>query len=580
MSAPPDVSGETSLDPDVIVVGSGAAGMVAALRASDLGLSAILIEKCHLYGGTTALSGGGMWVPLNPSVADENPETAMAYLKEIVGEKANHSVLRAYVDNALRALDFLHEIGAGTAPMVAFADYFSEVQGARFGRGRTPLDFDGKQLGDELFTLRDGYPLMAFGRYSLNARQAFLIGSRQRGWLLEAIGLAAKYWLDIPWRLKTRIDRRLTFGRALIGALRKAMLDRDIPLLLNHRLVKLDTRGDSITGITIERHGERVRMPARAVILAAGGFEQNQQMRELHHRVPTSSQHSLTPPGANEGDAIRAGQAIGAAVAHMEHAWWEPTVRFPLGNSANTLLNGDLFFSRGRPGALCVNRLGRRFCNEAMSYDRFGHAMIADQLATGANLPCWMIFDARFRAKWPAGAIRPAWIMPDRAIPPGWWDNVVYRAHSIRELAAKIALDGETLERTVNTFNRYCADGKDPEFARGDNAYDRGLGDPACAPNPNLGPLLQAPFYALPVELGDIGTKGGLTIDEHARVLDRKGRPLPGLYAAGNTTASIFADTYPGPGATLGAAITMGFVAANHLAASLGRPDSDSGVWQ
>src|SRR5690606_3974878 len=293
-------------------------------------------------------------------------------------------------------------------------------------------------------------------------------------------------------------------------------------------------------GVRVKHNGNEKLITSRAVILATGGFEQNQQLRDEYHPVKTEVVHSLTPAGGNRGDAIRAGQEIGAAVDNMENAWWSPTV--DLLDSSNSRVAGQLFFDRGRPGSICVNRLGRRFCNESISYDRFGYAMIEDHRKTGANLPCWMIFDARYRQTYSISNIPPGWAYPDWRLPKEYWDSILYRAGTLEELARKIEIDPHALAATIRRVNEYAHTGRDMDFGRGDTEFDRFFGDPRNRPNPALGAIDKAPFYAIKLELGDLGTKGGLRVDEHGRVIDQSGGPITGLYATGNTTASLFAD--------------------------------------
>jgi 3-oxosteroid 1-dehydrogenase len=241
-------------------------------------------------------------------------------------------------------------------------------------------------------------------------------------------------------------------------------------------------------------------------------------------------------------------------------------MQLPARDVPNVDVAHQMFFDHRHPHSVCVNRLGFRFVNESCSYDRFGIAMIEDHRKTGANVPCWMIFDATYRAKYTCGGIMPASFMPDRKIPPDWWDNYVYRADTIGELAAKIGIDGTRLCGVIAEMNGYAATGVDLEFGRGRDTYDRYFGDSRVSPNPCMGPIDKPPYYAVRIDLGDLGTKGGVKADEHARVLDRQGHPIPGLYAAGNSSGSAFGNCYPGAGGTLGPALTFAYIAANDIA--------------
>jgi 3-oxosteroid 1-dehydrogenase len=554
---------------DLVIVGSGAGGMVTALRAHDLGLSAVVIEKTHYYGGTSATSGGGTWIPMNDAIAaEDSAETAMTYLRAVTKGEVREELLGAYVEDGQPMTCYLETLGVKSFSVPGYPDYYSELPGIVLGRAMLPYDLDGAILGEEFFRLREHHPfLLAFNRYAMNFVMSAKLSTRQPGWQWIALKMLKDYWLDIPWRLKTRRDRRLTMGRALIGGLRKAMMDRGIPLLLNTSLTGLEKSGSRVMTALCSRHGHPVRIHANeAIILASGGYEHNQEMRDRYMEVPTTIEATLTPKAGNTGDAIRIGQEVGAQLENMDKAWWSPSVRFPSRESPNVVVAYQLFFERGRPGALMVNRLGKRFVDEAVSYDQFGLAMIEDQKKTGANTPCWMIFDAGYRSRHPAAALMPSWVMPDSSLPQEWWDSVIYRASSIPELARKIGVEVQALESTVGAMNRYARTGIDEEFGRGSTRYDQFFGEAGRTPNSCLGALDTPPFYALQVELGDIGTKGGLKIDVDARVLDESDRPIPGLYAIGNTTGSVFGGYYPGAGVTLGQAMIFGYRAANHIA--------------
>jgi 3-oxosteroid 1-dehydrogenase len=553
---------------DVIVVGSGGAGLLAALRAADLGLSVVVVEKSHRYGGTTAASGGALWIPNHGLEGHlDSDAQAMAYLAAVT-QGADGKRLRAYIENGPRLVSYLSEVGIRFQVVASLPDYFSNAPGTVAGRALFPAEIDGSSLGNDYLTMRElPHAFKLFNRYSLDLAESFALSARPFGWQWVAAKMLLKYWLDIPWRLKTRRDRRATMGVALIAGLRRELNRRGVQVLLNTGLEQLDVADGRVVGIRVSSSRQLSYLRAnRAVVLAAGGFEQNQSMRDRWMAVPTNAKWSLTPPGANAGDAIRAGEAIGAATEFMGCAWWAPSMQLPARDVPNVDVTHQMFFDHRHPNSVCVNRLGFRFVNESGSYDRFGMAMIDDHLKTGANVPCWMIFDATYRAKYPCGGIMPASVMPDRRIPPEWWDNYLYRADDIGGLAGKIGIDGARLTTVINEMNDYAATGVDPQFGRGGEAYDRYFGDARVGPNPCMGPIDKPPYYAIRIDLGDLGTKGGLKADEHARVLDRQGDPIPGLYAAGNSSGSAFGNCYPGAGGTLGPALTFAYVAANHIA--------------
>jgi len=301
-------------------------------------------------------------------------------------------------------------------------------------------------------------------------------------------------------------------------------------------------------------------------VLTAGGYEWNQALRDRFFPAPGLTRHSSSPEDANRGEALIAAEKIGATTEHTEEAWYIPTMTLPMPGASNFHEIHQAAFDVGRPWSVCVNRNGVRFVDEACGYDEFGKAMIADQLKTGANMPCWHVFDAKFRRKFSSGGLMPTVHTPERKVPADWWDHYVFRASTLEELAAKIRIPADALAETVRKNNEYAKTGVDPEFGKGMNIYDQFFGDPTVTPNPNIGPIDTAPYYAVPIHAGDLGTKGGLRCDARARVLDEAGNPIAGLYAAGNNSGTPFGDVYPGAGATIGPAMTFGYVAANDIA--------------
>lgn len=564
---------------DVVVIGSGAAGAAAALRAAELGLSVVIVEKAHKFGGTSATSGGVMWIPNHGLDGDkgDSREAALEYLGNVIQSPVNAERLEAYVDNAPEMLRFLKKAGV---PVIAAAwpDYFPDRPGARSDRSVISPTFDGRELGDRRYPLmREQYNrFKLFHRYAMDLTETFALMMRQRGWPLTVAKMILRYWTDFSTRRVSHRDRRFTQGAALMGAVYKQIFARGVELRMETKLeeVDVDTSG-TVTGVTVSNHGRRYQVNARrGVVLAAGGFEWNQELRDRFYPVPGLSRHSSTPEDANRGEALIAAEKIGASVEHTEQGWWIPTMTLPMPRASNFHEIHQAAFDVGRPYSVCVNRNGVRFVDEATGYDSFGQAMVDDHLRTGANMPCWLIFDAKFRNKFSAGGLMPSVHTPDWRVPGDWWDHYIFRADTIEELAARISVPVGPLAETVRKMNDYARTGVDSEFGRGGNIYDQFFGDPTCTPNPNLGPIEKAPFYAVPINNGDLGTKGGLRCDARARVLDGAGNPIPNLYAAGNCSASPFGDCYPGAGGTIGPAMTFGFVAANDIAERTGNQRS------
>jgi 3-oxosteroid 1-dehydrogenase len=558
---------------DVIVVGSGAAGAIAALRAKELGQSVLIVEKAHKFGGTSATSGGVLWIPnhqLTPS--DDSREKALQYLDSLIKSKVQRDRLEAFVDKGPELIRFMKTVGIGVSSAY-WPDYYANAPCARTDRSIICGTFDGTELGDKFTLMREQYTrFKLLNRYAMDLPEFFAISTRGKGYILAFLKILWRFWTDFSTRSLTRRDRRFTSGAALMGQVYKQVFNRGIELRMETRMDELVLADGKVAGIKVDNFGRKYEIRARnGVVLCAGGFEWNQELRERFFPVPGLTRHSSTPEDANRGEALLAAMKIGAATEHTEGCWWIPTMHMPMPKTSNFEEIHQAAFDVGRPHSVCVNRNGVRFVDEACSYDDFGGAMVRDHLATGANAPCWLVFDATFRTKFTAGGFMPTALMPDRAIPPDYWDHYIFRADTIDALAQKIHLPVEVLKKTVANMNEYARTGVDPEFGRGGNAYDQMFGDPQVKPNPCLGPIAVPPYYAVPINIGDLGTKGGLKADAHARVVDGSGRPIPNLYAAGNNSGSPFGNLYPGAGGTIGPAMTFGFIAANHIAEQAGK---------
>lgn len=555
---------------DVVVVGSGAAGAMAALRAADQGLTVLIVEKAHKFGGTSATSGGVMWIPNHQlgSGTDDTPAQTFEYLDSIIGKPVNRKRLEAFVEEAPRMLHFLKDTGV-TVEVAAWPDYYADKPGARSDRSIVCPTFDGRKLGDDRYALmREQYNrFKLFGRYAMDLNETFALMLQTRGWRQVVARMISRYWADRSTRKLSHRDRRFTQGAALMGAVYEQVFRRGVELRLQTGLEELVVdAGGRVTGVEVSNFGRKYTINARhGVVLAAGGFEWNQELRDRFYPAPGLTRHSSTPEDANRGEALIAAEKVGASTEHTEAGWWIPTMILPMAKASNFHEIHQAAFDVGRPWSVVVNRNGVRFVDEACGYDQFGQAMVADHLKTGANCPCWLIFDAKFRAKFSAGGLMPTVHTPEAKVPEDWWDHYVFRANTVEELCRKIGLPVDAVKQTVANINEYSKTGVDPEFGRGMNVYDQMFGDPSVTPNPNLGPIDKAPFYAVPINNGDLGTKGGLRCDDRARVLDGEGNPITGLYAAGNNSGTPFGDVYPGAGATIGPAMTFGYVAANDI---------------
>jgi 3-oxosteroid 1-dehydrogenase len=554
---------------DVVVVGSGNGGLTAALCSYEMGTRDVLvIEKSDLYGGTSSISGGGVWIPGNryarAAGADDSADRARTYLRQLITEEEVPAYqLDAFLENGPKMVDFLHERSRVRYVTLAhYPDYYTNLEGAMEGhRSMEPETFSAHELGDEWRRLRRTHPMMHLaGVIGITQVEAALLIGQQPGWWKIAARLAAAYLADIPWRIRDRYHRRLATGCAGVARLRASLLDRDIPLWLSTPMTGLVDEEGRVLGVEVTRNGEPLRIRARrGVILAAGGFEHNQAMREQYLPRPTDHRWSAGTRD-NTGDAIREGMRLGARMHRLNEAWWCNTISVP-GEEIPRLS----IMEKSYPGSIVVNPAGERFSNESQNYMAFQQETFRKHSEENPCHPAWQVFDARFRASYFVGPLynsrfRPDWAVPKRYEAEGFFA----RADSVRELARKIGVDPEGLARTVSNMNEYARTGVDPELHRGDSAYDRYYGDPRVTPNPCLGPLETAPFYAIRVDPGDFGTQGGMVIDADARVLHEEGHAIEGLYAIGNCSAPTL-PCYPGPGSTLGPAMTFAYQAAKAI---------------
>ena len=547
---------------DFVVVGSGGGAMTAAWKAHSLGSQVLVLEKSEVYGGSTAMSGGAMWIPCNHQIASrgipDSRDDALAYLRAITKGLVDDDRIVAYVDQAPKMLEELCDrTHLAIDSLEKYPDYYAEETGGKPG-GRTvePVPYHGKHLGEHFDLLRPSHPQeLVQGRIGLTAREAHVMiaGTWRMWWLMFKHGLA--YLLDFGRR--GRRGRRLTLGNALIGRLRRTLLDDGVPVQLNADVTELIKEQGRVVGVVATIDGVSTRVRGRkGVLLAAGGFARSQARREEHLPGPTNEAWSAANP-ANVGGGIQLGLDAGGTLALMEHAWWTPVTRLPGKDYAWILV-----VEKSMPGSMMVNSLGRRFTNEAAPYVDVVQGTYATHSEEASNIPAHLVFDARYRRHYPVGPLPPGRVQPDKRTRRKYLTEFLAKATTIRELAEKIGVDPDGLEDEVAKNNRFAASGIDEDFRRGENLLDRYYSDPGITPNPNLAPIVEAPFYAIKVYPGDLGTKGGLVTDPAARVLDAAGEAIPGLYATGNCSASIMGDTYPGAGGTIGPAMTFGWLAA------------------
>ena len=562
---------------DVLVIGSGAGGMTAALRADAAGLDTLIVEKSPKFGGSSALSGGGIWVPGAPSQRkagySPDPDGVFAYLKTITGGLVSDERLRAYVDTAPEMMEFLEKSSRWFEFVwkPGYADYYPELPGGS-ERGSTinVPEIDLRKLGDEEQNLLAPLALAPKGIW-FAPKDLRLFYQVRQNWRGKAV------LLKLIWRMfRARVfgDRMAAIGQSLMARMRLALKEKDIPLWLSAPMTELITDVDgAVVGAVVERDGTPLRIGARrGVVVASGGFDHDMAWRREHLPV-LEKDWSFGNPAAT-GDGIRAGEKVGAATDLLDEAWWFPAMCWPDGR-LQFMLN-----ERMMPAQFVVNGAGKRFINEAAPYMDFAHAMIEGQQDLGErsdgkagvqHIPCWLVTDIASFHRYVVGGHLPIPKVPfapvptGRKIPQAWLDSgIVKAADTFSELATKIGVPADELQCTATRFNEFARKGHDDDFNRGDSAYDNYYGDPTL-PNPNLAPLGKAPYLAFQIILGDLGTSGGLLTDEHARVLREDGTVIGGLYATGNASAAVMGRSYAGAGATIGPAMTFGYVAAEHI---------------
>ncbi|QTJ66693.1 FAD-binding protein [Rhodococcus sp. ZPP] len=542
---------------DLLVIGSGAGGMTAALAGAGRGLDTLVVEKASVYGGSTALSGGALWIPNSPVLLREgmtdDPGEVRRYLDSIVGDSVPPERLEAYIEQGPAMMRFLEQASSHLrfSWCKDYSDYHPENVGGR-AEGRTvePLPFDMNLLGSDRELQRPNVLAMPGGLYMTSTEFRHL-NMFFRTWA------GRRTALGVGWRSVVAMVRRRrmeTLGQALVGRLRLALKEAGVPLWLNSPLKSLVTDASgAVTGAVVDAGKRELKIRTRrGVLLATGGFEQNEQLRKKYLREGGKDNYSAGSPD-NTGDGIMAGEQVGAALDLMDDAWWMPSFRRPDG------IMHVLVSERSIPPSLIVDQNGRRFTNEASPYVSFVH----DQIA-GRHDPVWFVFDSKAKSRYQFGGV-----MPGQKFPAEWFDTgLMLRADSIAALAEKMGVPTGAFAAEIDRFNGFARAGVDSDFGRGDSAYDRYYGDPRL-PNPTLDEVEKAPYYAVRMEAGDLGTKGGLVCNEHSQVLNRGGDPIPGLYATGNTSASVMGNDYAGAGATIGPAMVFGWIGARHAAGAV-----------
>jgi succinate dehydrogenase/fumarate reductase flavoprotein subunit len=543
---------------DLLVVGSGT-GMAAALAAHELGLSVLVVEKASHVGGSTARSGGALWLPASPVLrgAGDTEERAATYLDSVVAGSAPRPRATGFLTHVSATVEMLRR----TTPLRFFwardySDYHPEEPGgSAAGRTCECHPFDTSILGAYRTRLEPGL---------MEAPVPIPTTGADYRWMNLVARVPRKGIPTFGKRLAQGVGGRMlgrryaAGGQGLAAGLFAGVLRAGIPVWTGTSLLRLDGDGDRVRGAVVTHRGHEVTITARrGVVLATGGFDHSMDMRWKFQSESLGANLSLGA-AANTGDGIRAGQEVGGGIDLMDQAWWFPAVA-PLPGAAPAVMLAE----RSLPGSLIVNQHGRRFANESADYMSFGQRLLELERSGSPIETMWIIFDQQYRNSYVFGAQ----LFPRMRIPQTWYDaGIAARSDAIAELGSRIGIPVPEFTATITRFNQNASTGDDPDFGRGRSAYDRYYGDPTVSPNPNLRALTRGPFYAVKMVLSDLGTCGGLKADHRARVLREDGAVINGLYAIGNTAANAFGTTYPGAGATIAQGLVYGYIAARDAA--------------
>ncbi len=555
------------IEVDVLVVGTGASGMSTAVTAAHHGLHVLVVEKEPLFGGTTARSGGWLWVPgthLAKEHGIEEPTgAAKAYLKDQAGTHFDEKRVDAFIENGPKAIDFFTRNTCVQFDMPpVFPDYHAEAPGGLpGGRSMVTRPYDGRELGERIRYLAPPVPeLTVFG---------MMLGSGKELWhflrafkSLESFYFVAKkfgkHLLDV---LVHGRGMTLTNGNALAGRLAKAAMDLDIDVWLSSPLVDLVTEGDKVTGAIVKHEDKSIEIHVRqGVVLACGGFPHDiLRRKQLFPHAPTGKEHFTPSPTANTGDGLKVAEKVGGWVDTTipNAAAWCPTSVVPRKDGTFGVM--PHFIDRAKPGVIAVTANGKRFTNEAFSYHDFVQDWVKACQARGQKeFFAWLICDHQHLREYGLGAAAPFPFPIGRHVRSGY----LRCGESIQDLATKIDVPADALQQQIAWFNEDSANGIDRQFGKGSTAYNRYQGDALVKPNPCMAPITHGPFYAIRIVIGEIGTFAGLATNAECQVIDQNKKPIEGLFAVGNDAASIMGGNYPGAGITLGPAVTLGYVAA------------------
>lgn len=549
---------------DIVVVGAGGAGMSAALFGAINGAKVLLVEKTEYVGGTTAFSAGTTWVPNSHHAAsvgavDDSLEKAAHYLDLAVGDRSDPALRRAFLENgplAVKCIEDNSEVRYRARPF--HPDYISDLEGSTLkGRALEPLPFDGRQLGERFALIRPPIPEftvlggMMIDRDDIN----HLLGmSKSFTSLRHSIKLLARHGAD---RLKHPRGTRLVMGNALIASLLHSLDKRSVPVLTRCQMDSVEQGADGVDAIVLSQQGVKRRLRVKGgVILASGGFNRHPERRKA--LLPGIDAKWCPGAAGHTGQAHDVAEGAGAryGTPGLSNAFWAP-VSMRQRADGTTAVFPHFILDRGKPGMITVNPQGQRFVNESTSYHLFGIGLQNAQV-----MPGYLITDAKGLRQYGLGMVRPG----GKGLQPFLDDGYLTEGATLAQLAERLKIDASGLQDSVRRMNQYAATGIDLDYQRGTTDYQRANGDATQTPNPNLGALATAPFYAVRLFPGDIGAATGFATDGKGRTLDSQDRVIAGLYAIGNDMHSVMGGTYPGPGITLGPGLTFAYLAAGHAA--------------
>jgi succinate dehydrogenase/fumarate reductase flavoprotein subunit len=554
---------------DVVVIGSGAGGMSTAIVAKKHGLDVVICEKEPVFGGTTAYSGGVLWIPGNrhgrKSAPDDTIEDARRYLRAELGNFYQADAVEAFLAHGAEMLDFFERETAVTFIPTLYPDYHPTVDGGvDVGRAVMAAPYNTTALGPDLKRLRPPLETITFIGMMFNSANAdlkhFFNVTKSLTSFSYVVRRLASHMRDLATHGR---GVQATSGNALAARLARSVFDLGIPLHTNAPARALIRDGEAVVGVRVMLDGRDVILKARrGVVLACGGFPHDiDRIQRAYPHVARGGEHVSPTPAGNTGDGVRLAETAGGRceIRYPNAAAWMPVSRVPRRDGSFGVFPHLL--DRYKPGVIAVNRKGQRFCNESESYHDVGVAMIRT-CEGDAETAAWLICDHPTIRKYGLGAAKPAPAPIRLSLANGY----LQRGATLRALAIAIGVDPEGLEATVAGYNRHAVHGEDPAFGRGSTSFNRYLADPTHAPNPCVAPIQAGPFYALKIVMGDLGSFDGLTTDAVGRVLDHGDAPIPGLYAVGNDRASMMGGNYPGAGITLGPIMTFGYIAGRHLA--------------